>query len=68
MSELSKEQIAELRQKTIEAIGFQFKGGLELFGMGILSPETMINLIKNYNDQGEQVTQIPNPAGIVTKR
>jgi len=50
------------RRRIIEAIHFQFKEGLELSDIGcFLSPEAMINVIQNYNDQGEQITQTPNP-------
>ena len=49
------------RRRIIEAIHFQFKEGLELSDIGcIIHPAAMINLIQNYNDQGEQVTQTPN--------
>ncbi|MCL2411857.1 MAG: hypothetical protein FWC97_09470 [Treponema sp.] len=50
------------RRRIIEAIRFQFKAGLELSDIGcIVSPEAMFNLIQNYNDRGEQVTQTPKP-------
>jgi len=54
--------IGLIRRRIIEAIHFQFKEGLELSDIGsIIHPAAMINLIQNYNDQGEQVTQTPNP-------
>jgi predicted amino acid dehydrogenase len=53
-----KAKLAALtRRKAIEAVKFQFKEGLELFGMGVfMSPETMIDLIANYSDSGQSVT------------
>jgi len=49
------------RRRIIEAIHFQFKEGLEMSGIGcVISLEAMINLIQNYNGQGEQVTQTLN--------
>jgi len=46
------------RRLIIKAIHFQFKKGLELSDIGcVISPEAMIDLIHNYNDQGEKLKQ-----------
>jgi len=53
---LSKTEITLIRKKVIEAICFQFKSGIEFESMGTLPPETMINLIANYKENGEATT------------
>ena len=53
---------ALLRRRVIEAIEHHFKTGLEFSDIGaVMPPETMIDLIANYNNTGYQVTQTDPP-------
>jgi hypothetical protein len=46
---------ALLRRRVIEAVGYQFKEGLELTDIGtLLQPENMINLIADYTESGAE--------------